>query len=509
MRIVIVEDEQSIRNGLKNLVEKINPNYHVVGSAANGIHGLNLVKEQLPDVVITDVRMPDMDGLEMIGALNAVGITTRYIIVSAYSEFAYAKKAMSLGATEYILKPISIADLSESLSKVELQLRSSAQQDSIDSLEAAVRMLVLRGDSLGAPLRQKIAAKYHITPDTHMAMVLFYYGACYDTLQVTVSHMTCQKFQAECDMVCAIPLEGQKSYLYILLGVRGRESFAKWLESSVKIHSQMLWYGAAVSLAFCQGVDGLYPGAMELLHTLNWHISLPNAPMLRCPEVLALQTEHCAYPISLENQLRAAVCSQDTEKIRKQCRLFQQHFSGGQLYQPQEIKECYTRFLWTLTTLAKEVGMISATNVSSKSVMERILPAHTLDELDQVADELVSFVCARNALPAGSEQNLVIMRAKSMIHEFYSTGITLDEIANKLNITPEYLSSQFHKETGQTFSVYIRNYRIAKAKELLIGTQLKLHQIAAQVGYADPKYFGQVFKKCTGQLPADYRRSKK
>lgn len=509
MRIVIVEDELQIRTGLKNLVERINPNYHVVGCAANGIHGLNLVKEQLPDVVITDVRMPEMDGLEMIGALNAVGISTKYIIISAYSEFSYAKKAISLGATEYILKPISIADLSESLTKVEMQIKASAHQDSIDSLESALRMLVLRGDSVSPSLQRKIATKYHIPEQSHLALVLFYYGTHYDSIQSPVSHMTCQKFQTECDMVCAIPLDEQKSYLYILLSIPEPEGFAKWLESSVKIHSQMLWYGASVSLAFCQGVGELHSRAMELLRTLNWHIALPDVPVIRYPEVTHLQTAPCAYPISLENQLRSVVCSQDIEKIRNQCALFQKHFSGVQLYQPQEIKECYTRFLWTLTTLAKEVGMISATNVSSKSVMEQILPTHTLEELDQVVEELLRFLNIQSNQALPEERNLVIMRAKSMIHEFYSTGITLDEIANKLNITPEYLSSQFHKETGQTFSVYIRNYRIAKAKELLIGTQLKLHQIAAQVGYTDPKYFGQVFKKCTGQLPADYRRSKK
>ena len=96
-----------------------------------------------------------------------------------------------------------------------------------------------------------------------------------------------------------------------------------------------------------------------------------------------------------------------------------------------------------------------------------------------------------------------------MIHEFYGDGITLDEIAHKLGITPEYLSTQFRKETGDTFSNYIRDFRIKKSKELLLGTQLKLHQISAQIGYSDPKYFSQVFKKAVGQLPADYRKTRK
>lgn len=100
-------------------------------------------------------------------------------------------------------------------------------------------------------------------------------------------------------------------------------------------------------------------------------------------------------------------------------------------------------------------------------------------------------------------------RAQSMIHEFYDTGITLEEIAQKLNVTPEYLGTLFHKETGTHFSTYIREHRITKAKELLIGTQMKIYEIADQVGYADAKYFSRVFKESTGQLPADYRRTNK
>ena len=96
-----------------------------------------------------------------------------------------------------------------------------------------------------------------------------------------------------------------------------------------------------------------------------------------------------------------------------------------------------------------------------------------------------------------------------MIHEFYQSGITLDEIALKLNVTPEYLSMQFHKEVGETYSSYMKNYRVSKAKELLVGTQMKQYEIARQVGYADSKYFGKVFRECTGYSPAEYRKTYK
>ena len=102
--------------------------------------------------------------------------------------------------------------------------------------------------------------------------------------------------------------------------------------------------------------------------------------------------------------------------------------------------------------------------------------------------------------------SLLVKRSQCIIHEFYNKGITLDEIALKLGVTPEYLSTQFKKEIGESFSDYIRSYRINKAKKLLISTELKLYQISEQVGYNDPKYFSKVFKENTDQLPGEYRK---
>jgi two-component system response regulator YesN len=104
---------------------------------------------------------------------------------------------------------------------------------------------------------------------------------------------------------------------------------------------------------------------------------------------------------------------------------------------------------------------------------------------------------------------LTVKRVSSLIHEFYRNGITLEEIGYKLNMTPEYLGTLFHREMGITFSAYMKNCRISKAKELLCSTQLKLYEISERVGYTDSKYFSKVFREITGQLPNEYRRSYK
>ena len=128
MKIVIVEDEIRIREGLMKLLERIDQNYQVVGEAENGKAGLELILESKPDLVITDVQMPIMDGLEMLRCLQEKQPLPKVIILSAYSEFSYAQQAIKLGVSEYLIKPIIINELTQSLRSIEQQLAEESNK---------------------------------------------------------------------------------------------------------------------------------------------------------------------------------------------------------------------------------------------------------------------------------------------------------------------------------------------------------------------------------------------
>ena len=147
MRFVVVEDEIRIREGLRKLLMKLNPENRIVGEAQNGEEGLELIRREKPDVIITDVRMPYMDGLKMLEQLYAQGCSAKTIVLSAYSEFEYARTAMRMGVTEYLLKPIAIADLSEAIERIknELEKDKMRKPGSIGSLEQVLKG-ILNGD---------------------------------------------------------------------------------------------------------------------------------------------------------------------------------------------------------------------------------------------------------------------------------------------------------------------------------------------------------------------------
>ena len=142
-----------------------------------------------------------------------------------------------------------------------------------------------------------------------------------------------------------------------------------------------------------------------------------------------------------------------------------------------------------------------------QKLLSMIMSAKLRSELTEASASLLEIISRQE--DQEDTVHLTVKRMKSLIHEFYRNGITLDEIGEKLNMTPEYLGTLFHKEMGTTFSTYMKQYRIGKAKELLCSTSLKLYEIAEQVGYSDAKYFSKVFKEVTGQLPGEYRKTYK
>lgn len=253
MRIVIVEDEVQTREGLSRLIERIDPRYRVVGSAANGQKGLELIYDKRPDVVITDIRMPQMDGLEMIESLARLNVTPKYIVISAFSEFSYARRAMSFGVSEYLLKPISMMELKQAMEKLELQLQSERMHTNEQTLEQTIAAMVLGTDGTNSEALTKIAEKYRLSPTEPMALVLFYLGVQYEERKNSIVHLSYPKFQVECAQISTVYLSSKRSVLLVLSGLSRPDEFSKWLQSIVQIHSQMMWKDIDISYAMCHG----------------------------------------------------------------------------------------------------------------------------------------------------------------------------------------------------------------------------------------------------------------
>jgi len=514
MRIVIVEDEIRIREGIIKLIKKVNADHDIIGEAENGIDGLRLISQTKPDLIITDIKMPDMDGLEMLSHLKEMHISVRAIVLSAYSEFSYAQQAITLGVSEYLLKPISVGSLTQSLQNIEIQLiqEKNYKKDRLEvlqSLETVFHSILLGGMSVDAELIEFLSRTYRLSANSDFIFIPVYLGSNYDRYYDRMGkelHDILRK--KKCLEYRLLEIPQNKILLLILYSYTNEHDLERWFQNSVLVQLRRgKIYRACFGWTSFSGISNMKSSLYTLLQNMDWNIVLGDDVIISYPKVTQILTIPLSYPLDTENQMRVALCAMDSKKIEAAMHNFCQYFKNGSLYSPKEIKESYVRFIWSIINVTKEINYNQYKLIQQHEFLQNIMSATTNAELDLTIKDLISFLT--KGIIGDSSGNLTVQRAKSMVHEFYDQGITLDEIALKLNITPEYLGTQFHKEVGVNFSSYIKNYRIKKAKELIIGTHLKLYEVADKVGYSDSKYFSQVFKECTGQLPTEYRKRNK
>lgn len=507
MKIVIVEDEIRIREGLVKLVRRLDQNYQVTGEAENGREGLELIERLRPDVIITDVRMPEMDGLEMLTALQKKNIGGKVIVLSAYSEFEYARTAMRMGVKEYLLKPVAVGDIADALHRAEDEINreNSTEGDLFESPEQIFGGILAGTLEADERMSRKLAACCRIPEKSAYKEICLYLGNRFETekerAREQMENLLARRKGMEYLMV---ELEQARALLVLIYADENGDDLERWVQYwLLKDRSRKI--RCAVGFISDIKLEEIRVGTEKLLEHMDWNISLGDDVMISYPKITKLQTGLCVYPLDIEQEMKLGVWSGEQGKIREDFQKFREYFTKSKVYDPKEIKECYVRFIWAFMNTAVEVGILRGEKLEQQKLLEQISRAKTMEELTQ----------AENSLLEGMEKekeeilHLTVKRAQGMIQEFYQTGITLEEIAAKLNITPEYLGTRFHQEMGVTFSAYIRDCRIKKAKELLLGTGLKLYEIAEKVGYADPKYFSRVFRDVTGQLPADYRKTHK
>ncbi len=506
MRIIIVEDEIRIREGLRKLLDRLDEDYQVVGEADDGRGGLELCRELSPDLVITDVQMPEMDGLEMLKALSEEGIPAKAIVLSAYSEFEYARTAMKLGVTEYLLKPLSLNDLSQALEHIKQQIAEdkSRKPEQIGTLSQTFREIINGRIRLDEETASYLFKTYQIEAGQNYVILLAYLGGHYNNEASLYSKRLSGVLSAYKGIdYCILEDEYRRSLVAVICHYESRADLERWIQYQLL---QQVSGGLVCGLIEVEGLEKLKQGFACLYPYMDWNISFQSDILISYPKITQVRTHLCVYPQEIEAKMKAAVCSADPDREHRLMDKFMDSFRDGKVYDPREIKESYVRFIWAVLEIAKDVGYPQAGKIRRQKLLEQIMNAKTREELSEVCRDILDILTKGGEEPDSS--NLTVKRAKSMIHEFYHTGITLEEIASRLNITPEYLGSQFHKETGTTFSAYMKNFRISKAKELLVGTSLKLYEIAERVGYSDPKYFSKVFRDVTGSLPAEYRKNK-
>lgn len=253
----------------------------------------------------------------------------------------------------------------------------------------------------------------------------------------------------------------------------------------------------------CNGLKEMADAFNQMQEERMWSLSFPDGTLIT-PQLLASsEVMPIKYPLDMESLIRQALADADPASFERVVRYFIQSVRDG-VHHPDDIREAAIRFCLNVLTLGRAGGRINVP-VPTQSMVAQLTKAVTWEEIETVIVSL----CQTANMPGEELEGYspLVKRARAMIEEYYMQGITLEELAQKLYVSEEYLSSQFKKETGVSFRDTVKHYRIDKIKELLLHSSLKLNQISDMVGYSDPKYMSKVFKEEVGMLPAEYRKT--
>lgn len=201
-----------------------------------------------------------------------------------------------------------------------------------------------------------------------------------------------------------------------------------------------------------------------------------------------------------------AVCREDIPKLEKGAADFLAYMAEGH-FEIGEIRKAFIKNYYLISDTLQEIDRTRYQHFRGKNLLRNIESAVTWHELESAYRDVVQAI-ARAQTKREDISNYVIKRAINHIREHYQEGLTQEEVAAVLQITPEYLSTLFNREMGINFSVFLKQFRISHAKRMLKGTDMKVYEIADAVGYSDSKYFQRVFKEEVGVSPGEYRQMK-
>lgn len=224
MRAVVVEDEILIREGLCKLLSRMFPEIVVEGVAGNGQEGLDCIERYRPDLVITDIKMPGMDGLEMLQRVQELGIDPKVIVLTAYSEFAYAQQAVKLGVYDYVVKPVVVQEFVSTISKLQniWEQEQKRTPDTMGTLETVVSGILYGVSSLDGQVEEFLDKKYGITADTLLIELLVYMGDCFENDRTRKRKELCRLLDQKACRYCIVDMEYDRALLVLLYDYASR-----------------------------------------------------------------------------------------------------------------------------------------------------------------------------------------------------------------------------------------------------------------------------------------------
>jgi len=524
-KILIVDDEKIIREGIGETFEK--SGLFQVFYAENGIDALKQCQDNSYDVILIDVLMPGMNGLELLKELDRKGDTSIKIILSAYDDFEYVREAMINRAIDYLRKPLYPKDIERLIMKLDNAVhkrrkRREEYQQLIKTVEESKDIIrqrffenLLNGwlDEEDVQRRKDLLGD-DLQHDNYCVVLLkFIYGpfereinhneyqAWLMTISNTIETIVCK--YKEC-----IYFNGDLGTFIFLFGINEEEVFQNILDNLMNDARSSL---DDLNITICGGIGGMVKDLTQIKFSyqeahaaLKYNVSFSQQSVLSISDIQPsrvrfrslLDEETFISDLKLGNK---AMIASHFNNIENTLQHGDSDMSFIELFLS---KVLLNSMMVLLDTAPEENRFISQQYYDVISELNKIV---SFREKISKVKEIVEHIADTIESKREDQNSKVIEKIKKYILDHYNEDIQLENIAECVYLSKNYVSQLFRKEVNMSIIDYIHRIRIAKAKELLENTDYKIYEISEMVGYSDQHYFSSVFKRICGISPSDYR----
>jgi YesN/AraC family two-component response regulator len=497
-KLLIVEDEGYIRNSLKDSVLSFDMGFDIIKTAADGIEALNIIEKEGPfHVVLSDIRMPNMSGLDLARHIEKYFPEVHFALFSAYNDFLYAQEAIRYGVKAYILKPIKDYELKRILDKIVSEISSEARfKKNTLVLKQLIHGIVPETINEELPLFAEkkyyrvavcsvndkeglVESKYDPPTKEFCAENSVPYLWYYDNIVLLLNSGT-DLGQEETRNVLNGYFEHIGSPQDAVLGVGDTYASLESLKSS---------YSEAIYAASCR-YFGKYP---RIIFNQNLHKQ----------DYTALDDE---ITNSIVENIIKSTFLYDYKSVEKYIGDFFHNTLSRGSFSIFHVQTKCLEILFDLNYEMRDRGYTKHT-IDKNKIIEAVKSKESIVQLRQWFLSAVNDVITHMTQTSESSIDYIV-RAQKYIERHYPSKLTLEQVAEQVHVSPVYFSSAFKKKFGINFTDYINDVRINAAKNILLNPNIRVKDIYHKIGYSDYSYFCRVFKKKTGVSPLKYRTQK-
>lgn len=525
-KILIAEDEVWISALIRSIIQKGCPAAQIVGEAVNGRKALEMIVALQPDIVLADINMPVLSGLQMIEESKKAGFAGKFIIISGYKDFAYVQQALRIGVEDYLLKPIDddklCAVIDRVAQKIETETNVTQQSSRNDALlKAQFLSKLLIGGRLSLPTCNETFGLSFAPGQFRCAVIKFIHRNLDHSYLITdslsgITERFRRALHTHLSPLCSENFSIQQgSYLILFLNYPP-EQMGAVQEALGELFDLLLADCAKQSIQTTMGLSdvcadfSLLPAAYrQAQHAVASRLSagagriIPFAPDGRDRSAALPPLVLSDRDLTALNRALHSLSADDLTGWFN--RLFDDYVQRNDIIETETLlmldvsTTLLTAFLDAVNALPLQVSLNRA------AFLDQLDAYPTVQELRARVNALLRESKARIDQQRNAT-DMTITRVTEYINAHLSDSITLEEVARAVYLTPNYLSEYFKSKTGTNFKDYVLQRRMERATELLRRSSCRIQDVALQCGYADFKHFCKVFKKSIGVTPTEFRR---